>query len=160
MKQYFKVCMFVNMKLFLFIFLFKNSNNDAILKYAESNIGRKVGRGVCNELIDSSIVSIAGHFKKGHKKNYYYDLKKVSKNNVKPGDFMIIYRCDIVGRGYVIKASSHISIVKSLNDSIITVIEQNTDGALNKSIVKETTFNINNIVKRNNGDYCFRRFTY
>ncbi len=148
----------MNILLILFLFHHHSDNNQAILRYAESNVGRKVGNGICRELIDSAIVSTDKNFLK-HNRSYYDDLKKIKRSQVKPGDIMLINYCDVDKmdgtKGFIV---GHIAIVKEIHEFFVTVIEQNTSGAVNNSIVSESTHDLSRLHPRKNGGVYFCRF--
>ncbi len=145
----------------LLIFLFlhhSTSHNQDILAYAETNVGRKVGHGICRELIDSAITKADKNYLKKHGGNYYYDLKDVKLCQVQPGDILRINMCDVsVGEksGYLI---GHIAIVKNIKGNMVTVYEQNTSSKLKDSKVSTRTYDLSKIVPRKNGGIYFCRF--
>ncbi len=153
--------------LLLISFLFHHtaastSYNQDIVAYAESHVGKKVGKGVCQELVDSALVTSDVSFKSRHRihEDYSTLYKKVRKYNIKPGDILIITKCDWV---YDKNKKSqfilgHIAIIKSINGNVITVFEQNTAGSLKNSKVIVDDYDISQLHPRRSGSLSFMRY--
>jgi hypothetical protein len=102
------------------------THQNDILSFVDKNMGKKVGRGVCYELVQSAIRTYDSKYDMGSKKDNKRYGKKVNVKKVQPGDVVL----EKGPRLY------HVGIVyKVVNDSVY-VAEQNTNGCIKNSIVE------------------------
>lgn len=100
-----------------------SDDNKAIIDFIDENMGKRVKKGVCYDLV------VRAMKEKGYRNwnKIYQDNKKLKKYKV---DFSEISEGDVIVMKSVlmddgIKISSHIAIVYSISDSVITIAEQN-----------------------------------
>ncbi len=155
----------MNMLLLIsFLFHHTATYNQDILAYAESHVGKKVGKGVCHELIDSAIIRVDHDYKRKYREkgNYVKLFHRILKSQVRPGDVLIITNCDWHYDPSNYKKfffiSGHIAVIKSINGNFITVLEQNTARTLKESRVIERIYDISEWHSHINGSISYRRY--
>lgn len=104
-------------------------NNKKIINYVDDNIGKKVGDGVCQTLVDRSLKSVDKHWDKKYIKTFYG--VKIDHSEIIPGDILIFKGV----RDTRMIALSHIAIVYKIEDGNIYIAEQNTGKTLKESRV-------------------------
>jgi len=124
------------MKNLIFLFLLCATSvagqvhQDEIIKFVNDNLGKKVGGGVCYELVESSVRTYNPDYDmrivKDDEERYG---KKVKLSDVKPGDIMIM-------SGGTKRKANHSCIVYKVVDGDIYVAEQNTKASLKESVVE------------------------
>jgi hypothetical protein len=112
--------------------------NRVVLNYAKSQLGKKVGNGICFTLVDKALSRASPDWKRrrerglfGVKRRYVYG-EKIKPDEILPGDIVRYnwkYRKER-------KTYSHVAIIYSVSENEVKVIEQNVDGSLTKSKVR------------------------
>lgn len=122
-------------KLFVILFLvsgsiFGQTHNDDILKFVNENLGKKIGKGVCFELVQAAVRTYAPDFvfAENDQKAEYFG-KPIKEKDVQPGDIVRF-------SGGTKRKASHVAIVYKINNGRIYLAEQNTNGSLGKSVVE------------------------
>ena len=103
--------------------------NAIILAYAEQNLGKKVGNGVCRTLTNEAVYEYRNAKNKNTKKVDFGGttpgLKIKDIKNANGGDF-IGFENIIVDKGYFLRdMESHIGIVKSVDEEKVVYYNQN-----------------------------------
>lgn len=102
------------------------SHQSDIISYVDKNIGKKVGRGVCYELVQSAIRQYDPKYDMGAKKDNKRYGKKIKQKDVQPGDIILEHGPRIY----------HVGIVYKISNDSVYVAEQNTNGCIKNSIVE------------------------
>lgn len=111
------------------------THNEEILKFVNDNLGKKIGKGVCFELVQAAVRTYSPDFKYGlNDQNKKHFGKPIKKDKIQPGDIMVM-------SGGTKRTASHVSIVYKLDGDKIYVVEQNTNGSLKKSVVEVNLLN-------------------
>lgn len=118
------------MKKLFILFLFISSgvlgqtHQKEILSFCEANMGKKIGKGLCYEVVQSAFKQYLPSYDMGAiKKDKDRYGKKVKKAFVQPGDIVLQE-----GKGI-----NHVGIVYKVDGESIYIAEQNTYGDLKKS---------------------------
>ncbi len=106
--------------------------NDIVLNSAKAKIGTKVGNGICFQLVDYSLRCADPDWNGRSKTKHIYG-KKITKKHLQPGDIVLYRDCVFHNSKRVI---NHISIVYSVGETSVMVIEQNTKKTLKESVVE------------------------
>jgi hypothetical protein len=129
------------MKKLIFIFLlFATSvagqvHQEDILKFVNDNMGKKVGKGVCYELVQGAVRVYNPSYEMCYiKKDKDRYGKKVDLKSVAPGDIMVM-------SGGTKHKANHVAIVYKVDDGVIYIADQNTQGSLKNSIVEVREIN-------------------
>jgi hypothetical protein len=121
--------------------------HEDVLRFARTNLNKKVGRGQCFDLVDQALraagaASAADYGPVGRNADYEWGLG-VMVGSVRPGDIVQFrnYRVDFeteAGTGYETRgAPNHSAIVASVGEGgVIEVFEQNVYGV---QLVKRNT---------------------
>ncbi len=113
--------------------VFGQKHNEQILKFVNNNIGKKVGKGVCYELVERSIKSYDVKFsmvKKTRSCITYGSLVDLKK--LYPGDD--VYIGDFVAMNA--DSLAHVGVIYDIgDDGSLYVAEQNTKNTLKESVV-------------------------
>lgn len=105
------------------------THNEEILKYVNDNLGKKIGKGLCFELVQASVRTYSPDFKMGYdNQDKIHFGKPIKRSKIQPGDIMIM-------TGGTKRTASHVSIIYKIDGDKIYVAEQNTKGKLKESIV-------------------------
>lgn len=115
---------------------------DILRKY----VGKKVGTGICGDLmvlVNNELGMPSLKYGRGVFEDRYFEVKK---QDIKPGDFMLMYDMEL-DCGYV---KSHVQFIWKIENGVVWTIEQNVAGSPVVITKMETT-----IYK---GDYKFYRF--
>lgn len=127
------------MKNLIFLFLLVTSrilgqsHQEQILKFVDENKGKKVGGGLCYELVQSAIRTYNVDYDgSSYEKNKYG--KEVKLKDIQPGDI-----CRMTGGTK--RKVSHVCIVYKVVGDKIYVAEQNTNGSLKDSVVEVNPMN-------------------
>lgn len=121
--------------------------NYSILVSADSYIGKKVGTGICQQLIDSVLIKNGIGRHEGPGVGYEaYDLDP-KKEPIYPGD--IIWFTDVVLKDYSTIYDNHIAIVYGiLGKDKYYIVHQNFNvESLNESIVVVTVLDLSKVKK-------------
>ncbi len=126
-------------KLIILFLLFTTSavgqiHNDTILAFVHKNIGKKVGKGVCYELVERAIRSYDPKF----------SMTRETKDKILIGDVSgldVVDTSQTLFTGDIItimgSAIQHIMIIYDIDeDGVIYVAEQNTKDTLRDSVVE------------------------
>ena len=121
--------------------------NHSILISTDSYIGRKVGTGICHELIDSVLIKIGiGQHENG---GVGYDAHSLNpkKERIYPGD--IVYLLDLVLKGYSTVYDGHIAFVYGvLGKDKYYIVHQNFNvDNLSESVVVVTVLDLSKVKK-------------
>lgn len=127
---------------FLFFASDLPKSNQIILDYVNANMGKKVGSGVCFELVDGAMNKIDKAWdKKHHRRQYlitrtYISVygKRISKSKLLPGD-IIAYNWKWKKEHKGATKGDHICIVYKIEGDKIYVAEQSASGSSSKSKV-------------------------
>lgn len=107
--------------------IFGQSHQEDILKFVDDNKGKKIGTGLCYELVQGAIRTYdASYDGRSADKGKYG--KSVKLKDIQPGDILVL-------SGGTKRKANHVCIVYSIDGEYIWVAEQNTKGSLKKSIV-------------------------
>ncbi len=116
--------------LFLFISIGafgQTTHQTDIISFVNHNVGKKVGKGICYELVQGAIQQYDSYYDMGAiKKDSDRYGEKVKQKDVQPGDI-------VTQKGSQI---DHLCIVYKISNDSIFVAEQNTNGSLKKSVVE------------------------
>lgn len=131
--------------LLLSIELIGQTHQKDILSFVDSSIGKKVGKGICYELVQKAFQQYNPSYDMGAiKRNIDRYGKKVK--TPMPGDIIVED-----GNGIY-----HVGVVYKVVDEDIYVAEQNTNESLQKSIVEVNKLDIE-WMKNNSVDFYFYR---
>ncbi len=104
------------------------ASQSSVLDFVDQNIGKKVGKGVCFDLVRKAFEqSDRQWFDKWEHKSKY----KISRAEVQPGDVMVFYNCkfsDGFSSGY------HVGILMSADSLIIEIANQNVGHGPKKKV--------------------------
>jgi len=121
------------MKKLVFLFLLYvtsvagQSHQQDIIKFVDDNKGKKIGKGLCYELVEEAIRTYNPEYNATTGESDKYG-KKVKRESVQVGDILVLSGGSKV-------SISHVCIVYSISGDDIFVAEQNTKGKLKDSIV-------------------------
>jgi hypothetical protein len=124
--------------LFIIFFLLSTrlvgqSHQQDIIKFVDDNLGKKIGTGLCYELVQEAIRTYNPEYNgTSADKNKYG--KKIKKENAQVGDIIVL-------SGGTKHVANHVCIVYKIDGEDIYVAEQNTNGNLKKSVVEVNLLN-------------------
>lgn len=130
--------------------------NRLVLEFAQKNVGKRVGNGVCRTLTNRALRHKDEVLRPQKKSIIDYTHgeigKKISLEKALPGDIIIFTNCIIkFNDGKTYAPSHHIGIVKSAKNVTLTLYEQNAinekDITLLKSKVIESSFDLENVYR-------------
>jgi hypothetical protein len=110
------------------------SHNKQIIDFVNEHIGKKVGTGMCADLL----IEALGNDSFGY---WWTHCRVIDINQIKPGDIVDIDSIPTPMRKGKIKYDGHVGIVYRVNanHSVITVAEQNITTAKGKKRIKYGT---------------------
>lgn len=98
-----------------------------IISFCDANMGKKIGKGLCYELVQGAFRQYIPSYDMGAiKKNTDRYGKRVKEAQVQVGDIVLLDGANI----------EHVGIVYKIVDGKIYVAEQNTKGNLKKSVLE------------------------
>lgn len=137
--------------------------DDSIVKFCKDNVGKKVGRGECTDLVEEALKAAGAKpsaaFKPSPGKDDYvwgslvYVLeikddtrqeKKVPQLSVRPGDVIQFRNAKFQGKNYFVTCVHHTAVVLEVKeqDKVWIVLEQNVNG---KKSVMERTYHLDDL---------------
>lgn len=121
--------------------------NRKVLELAKAKLGQKVGDGICRELVEYCAKEVNPRWRYKYKKigrmlSIPVYGKEIKREDVKPGDIVLFYNV-MINKHFVF---GHVAVVVELTKDKLVVLEQNTKGSLEKSIVVQTEREFKNIL--------------
>ena len=133
------------------------TTNEKIVSFVESKVGKKVGSGICHDLVAKALnkYSKIDEYKYGHKGMYG---TMIDSSQVIPGDIIVFHKCkfevtykNILNEDttMILKIPGHVGVVMSVDgNNEFTIADQNSMGTATKDtyVVVKPGYGSNNLI--------------